>query len=848
MSLAPLLLLTSLAVGGTTSPTMRAQRVAGGIQIDGDLSEAAWLQATPAREFRQRSPNDGSIPENQTEVRILYDDDALYFGFSCADSEPGRIVANLTRRDGDAGSDGMVIDLDTEGDHARAFHFEVSAAGVQRDGIRTGDYAIAWEWNAVWRSAARIGPRGWSAEVAIPFSVLRTSKPTQPDFRVQFRRVIARRDEWQMWVYYPRTEQGEMQRYGRILGLENLPVSRGIVLEPFVTGRVRSRRAPADLGLETGVDGRFGAGLDARFGLTPGLTLSTTILPDFGQVEADPATLNLSRFELRLTERRPFFLENADLFSLSDAWGNALSTQLFYSRRLGATPPDAALPGGATVRSSPEGTRIWGAAKLTGRIGSRLTVALLEGLTADENAELRLRDGSIVKEQVRPLSNYLVGRLQAPLGGGLTAGVTATNVLRREGANRLGREGVCPGDIAPGADGRCTNDALALSADLKWRSDNGGWVATGAVYGSQLRDGPVRTYSDGNVNRPGDVGFGGRVELLKSSGHLLGGLVYDAAGAKLDLNDAGYLRGQNFHVLYSRLGWRVLNSGRIQSSTTSVESWLTNSWDGVATGRYAQVAHSTTWTNLWGIGGNVGRSFPTYDNRDVGDGTLTQRPATVNAGLWGNTNTTKSFSMGFWSWIQSTWRSGGGGFGSWVNARPGTRVNLSLDAWCSVNDGDPRYVASSGAGGERRITMGLQRSTSASTTFRSTFTFTPTMTLQTYTQLFFSSVHYTELLSASLSGARPTVLLDALGPAAGEATAYDSRNAVLNLNVLFRWEYRPGSVLSVVYTRAHRGGDVPMPLSQNGVPLQAQSFDWKALSRSPVEDAFLAKISYYWGG
>ena len=291
MSFGPLLVLMSVTAGGISPPTAHAHRVAGGIQIDGDLSETAWLQATPAKGFRQRSPIDGSIPEAQTEVRILYDDDALYFGFTCADPQPGQIVANLTRRDADAGSDGMVIDLDTEGDHARAFHFEVSAAGVQRDGIRTGDFAIAWEWNAVWRSAARVTAGGWSAEVAIPFSVLRTSNPAHPDFRVQFRRVIARRDEWQMWIYYPRTEQGEMQRYGRVVGLENLPTTRGIVLGPFVTGRVRSRRAPAVLNLATGVDERFGAGLDARFA-RPDVLARGVVRTERGYgLAADPRTM-----------------------------------------------------------------------------------------------------------------------------------------------------------------------------------------------------------------------------------------------------------------------------------------------------------------------------------------------------------------------------------------------------------------------------------------------------------------------------------------------------------------------------------------------------------------------------
>ena len=208
-------------------------------KIDGNLSDPVWAQAVPFTDFTQQSPDEGEKPSQKTEVRILYDNQGIYFGIRCFDSDPKTIVASKTRRDRDSFSDAVWLDLDTRGDGRSAWHFEVSAAGVQRDGIRTGDdpdNAINWDWDATWDSAVRRDSEGWTAEIAISLAQLRYKAASNVAWRMEIRRFIARRSEIDQWIYISRLDYGEMLRYGRLVGLSDLPSSYAWHLAPFVVG------------------------------------------------------------------------------------------------------------------------------------------------------------------------------------------------------------------------------------------------------------------------------------------------------------------------------------------------------------------------------------------------------------------------------------------------------------------------------------------------------------------------------------------------------------------------------------------------------------------------------------
>ncbi len=842
----PAVLLFSVLTASNAPPLAHAHRSPSTVVIDGRMDDAAWLAAEPIAGFLQQWPDEGKPPTGATEARILYGDGLLYIGFHCVDPQPDQIIARLQRRDLSAGSDTVTVDIDTRGDQQRAYRFELSAAGVQRDAVRTGDNALAYEWDAVWQGAVARTPDGWSAELAIPFAALRYEAVEHPRWRIELRRYVARRAEWDLWAFMPRDVQGEMQRYGVLEGLEHLPESYGIVLQPFVTGKVRSQRAPADIDAPRGTDMHGTLGIDSRFALGSSLTLSSTVLPDFGQVESDPAILNLSTFEVRLPERRSFFLEGADLFNLGDAFGNTLGNQLFYSRRLGSGTPAPYLPAGATELTAPDAIRLWTAAKLTGRLSNHVTIALLDGLAARERAELALPGGARVDQTVSPLTNFLAGRLSATLGAGIKLGLSLTDVHRNESPDALGTDGVCPNGSAPRL-GRCTHDAQSAGADLAWQSADGNYLGAAMILGSRIVAGPDRTKADGTIITSGDTDLGGRLELAKANGHFVAGAVYEAMGPKLDLNDAGYLRRQNYHSLYTRWGWRAFDLGPMLRNDSTLEVYGTNAWDSGATlDRGIQLTNSANWRNKWYHGIGVGWSPRLYDNREAGDGTLVQREGGWSVWGWGGGDGTRDVTVSCWGGISPTWRGASGSAGCSFGANVGNHMSFSLAPSLSHSTGDPRWLAANGATPASGYLFGLQDATSPSATFRSTITFTPQVTLQTYTQLFFANVRYSELYSATPSGDRPTLPLTALQAASGDPHQYDSRDAVLNVNVLFRWEYHPGSALFVVYTRAHAGGAVPLAAGTDGRVAPVQ-FDWNALARAPVEDVFLIKISHSFG-
>jgi hypothetical protein len=832
-------------VTATATSTYTPPRTSQAPVIDGDISDAAWQGAPVLDDFTQKYPEEDEDPSEDTEVRVLYDDRALYFAFRCRAS-PEDIVSRLTRRDRDVHGDEVAIDLDTRGDGRSAYHFEVTASGVQRDAIRTGDESLSYEWDAVWRSATRIDAEGWTAEIAIPFTALRFEGAQVTRFRMQLRRFIATRNETDEWVLVPREEHGEMLRYGTLEGLDGVPAPHGFALAPFGLARARDRWAPPDLGLPRGQDLSWSVGLDAQYGLTSSLILDATVLPDFGQVEADQVVLNLSTFEVHYPEKRPFFLEGADLFLLPDVWGDPQGAQPFYSRRLGPPAPEPVLPEGATIRDTPERVRIYGAAKVTGRIGASTSIALLDGVSAAEEATLRLASGSTLIEGLAPRSNYFAGRLRTELGD-TTAGLMVTSVNRSE--HGLGIAASCPGGLSPGFDGRCTRDAAVMAVDLAWHSPGGGWLGNATLLGSQLAGGPTQVLPDGTVLRPDDSDVGARVEAAKASGNLGGELLWEAYGPRLELNETGYLQSQNLNRIFTQLSWREFERGPTKETKVALELFDRHAFDGARLAQGIQLNNSTTWRGDWHSWVELQRYPTTWDNRETRDGALTERVDQYGLELALTSPATGSFFGSLSSVLRNTWKGHHltleGDFGF----HPLGRLQLDLVATLEDLSGDPRFIETRGAAVGRAYRFGLQAARATSVTLRSTFTFTPALSVLGYAQLFFSSVRWSELYDLPRDEGRPTLALADLAPVPGvDPHAYDATDAVLDVNAVLRWEYLPGSALYLVYTRAHLGGLAAPRLDGRGRPLSAPAYDLASLGRGPIEDAVLLKVSYLFAG
>ncbi|MBI4485306.1 MAG: carbohydrate binding family 9 domain-containing protein, partial [Acidobacteria bacterium] len=418
--------LSSAAVAVAVAvPTQTATRVgADGAQ----LTDETWQSAPAISEFLQREPAEGSPPSQRTEFRIAYDATTLYVKVRAFDSEPDKIVGYLTRRDADSPSDWLRVGIDSYHDRRTAYEFAVNPSGVKQDFYWFNDNNRDDSWDAVWDVAVSRDHLGWVAEFRIPFSQLRFTPNQSNTFGLAIARQIGRLNEMSTWPLLARSATGFVSSFGELTGLSMTQSPKRLEITPYSVASMTTQPAGDNpLVITSAPGGALGA--DLKYALTPGLTLTTTINPDFGQVEADPAVVNLTAFETFFSERRPFFVEGSGNFRFDTDCNDGECTGLFYSRRIGRTPQGADdLPDGDDVfTNAPLQTTIFGAAKLTGRIG-KFSFGAMHAVTQQEVASV-LSGAVRSKQSVEPLTGYSVGRVRREFANQSSAGfiLTATN-------------------------------------------------------------------------------------------------------------------------------------------------------------------------------------------------------------------------------------------------------------------------------------------------------------------------------------------------------------------------------------------------------------------------------------
>ncbi|MEO7963167.1 MAG: DUF5916 domain-containing protein, partial [Gemmatimonadaceae bacterium] len=522
----------------------RATRTDTPPKLDGRLDDAVW-QTTPVEtDFRRDVPSDGLPSAQATEVRVLYDRDALYIGARLHDDKPSLVSRRLNRRDSfSAFNDVFFVLVDSYHDHRSQFIFGVTPAGERRDASGSADgAALDPTWDPVWEAVTRIDSLGWVAEMRIPFSQLRFPPGSHQLWGIQFRRDNVRAGEAADWNWSPRTEPGSVSKYGHLTGLSDLPAPRRLEILPYASSQASvrqgaDRRNPFD-------DGRTAtaaAGVDLKYGVTSDLTLNATVNPDFGQVEADPAVVNLTTFETFFEERRPFFVEGASAF---DFGTNLTDNRFFYSRRIGRAPSLSAL-GTANFVDAPTATSILGAAKLSGRTRSGWTMGLLEAVTDREVA--RRADGvgaSLGDRVVEPMTNYTTLRVRREDGQGSRGLGAFASSINRNLADPI-RDSLSSSAFTGGVDfyNRFARNAYQLS----------GWIGGSVVRGSPLAMTNLQRRSSRYYQRPDQDylsldstksslgGLAGNLHFQKSSGEnyfVLDGIFFTPG---LELNDAGFM-------------------------------------------------------------------------------------------------------------------------------------------------------------------------------------------------------------------------------------------------------------------------------------------------------------------
>ncbi|HET9624356.1 MAG TPA: DUF5916 domain-containing protein [Kofleriaceae bacterium] len=590
--------------------SVTAARTHAAIHVDGQLDEPAWATAAPGDRFIQQGPKPGEAATLRTEFRVLFDDDALYIGVRLDDPAAHAIEAPLGRRDDENTSDWCFVEIDSRRDRRTAFSFGVNPAGLQVDGVFIDDTSYDSSWNAVWEAAAHVDATGWTAEYRIPFSVLafHTPSPGTPmRWGINVYRSNPHSGEVANWS--PRVPQlaGVVSLFNELV-IDGAPSPRRIELTPYALLQADHAGAPAPRG-----------GLDANLGLTPSLGLAATILPDFGQVEADPTQLNLTTFELFQQERRPFFTEGIDAFrfdtslalvSRDDSFAEEAA---FYSRRIGRAP-EGDVPGDATA---PLATDILGAAKLFGQTASGWRTGVLAAAT--RGADATAADGTTTP--VAAASEAVIARaVREADHGNRELGVFASALHRQvDGAlaDQLTRDAV-----TAGGDARIRWDDQTYEARA-WSlvTDQRGSAAAIARLASEPWHNLDRVDAPRLHLAPGATqlaGVAADARLAKVGGDLLWSVAARAISPGFDVNSLGFQRntdwllaaGQWSYLQFPTSAW--LRSWQVGSDNLGVGwSWggerraavadayvkldFTNYWDATLTAQHEFAVRSTEW-------------------------------------------------------------------------------------------------------------------------------------------------------------------------------------------------------------------------------------------------------------
>ncbi|MGE0556085.1 MAG: DUF5916 domain-containing protein [Gemmatimonadales bacterium] len=800
--------------------------------LDGRLDDPIWLGITPETGFRRDVPSDGRPASQKTEVRVAYDRSALYVAARLYDDEPDLVSRRLNRRDSfQHTNDVFFVLIDSYHDHRTQYVFGVTPAGERRDGVASNDGQQDFDigWDPVWEARTQIDSLGWVAELRIPFSQLRFSRDAEQTWGIQFRRDIQRGVEAVDWEWSPRTEPGSASKFGHLLGLANIPPPRRLELLPYVSSQAQlTQGVPGANPFDDGSVTAGAAGLDLKYGLTAGLTLSATANPDFGQVEADPSVVNLTAFESFFEERRPFFVEGSDLFRFGS--GHSL---LFYSRRVGGAPIRSALGSSAFV-DEPAATTILGATKLSGRLGGGWSIGMLDAVTGRESARIADPTGTgLDRVEVQPLSNYGVLRIKrdAP-DGGSGVGFMGTTVHRK---------------LDDPAFANVRRAAYVGGMDFFRRFAGNQYQVSGFVTGSRIEGDPAaitlaqtssaryyqrpdQDYLDFDPSRTSLGGWSGQAELRKPGGVWRFGVSGLAVSPGFESNDAGFQIDADRVRIGADLTRVWVSPTRFaRSASISVSGAQTLNFGGDALTRQLEVAASGQLHNLWYFRASAGYRSRGLDDRATRGGPLIQLPEGGSVALGVRSDTRRAVSAGVTAGL--TWDESGSSIqllsGS-LTLQTRSGANLEISPAYTRSAYSQFYLATyadpvAGATFGSRYVFAPLTQNVLSVSTRLNYYFNPSLSLQVYAQPFVASADFGvpeallaprsyDFLRYGTGGSTRTtdpstgaVTLDADGN--GPAPSFtvpglDFHQRSLRSNVVLRWEYRPGSTLFLVWNQS----------------------------------------------
>jgi Domain of unknown function (DUF5916)/Carbohydrate family 9 binding domain-like len=838
------------------------------ISIDGKLTEPVWRDQKGVSNFLQRDPKEGEKATETTVVKVAYDQSAIYIGARMYDNHPDSIVARLARKDYQVNTDQFTVFLDPYHDLRTGFYFSLSAAGTFYDGVLYNNDFQDDSWDGVWDGKVNIDSLGWTAEFKIPFSQLRFTKGDTV-WGINFERVIARNNETDYLVYTPKNASGFVSRFCSLYGLSNLNPPNNIEVLPYVTAKGAYTLPDANNPFNrNGQEYTPGLGADLKASLSSNLKLNLTINPDFGQVEIDPAVINLTDVETFFTEKRPFFVEGSSVFNFGIGGSanyynyNWPDPTFFYSRRIGRTPEGGLPP--YDYADYPDGTHIISAAKLTGKLGSDLSIGAVSALTSRESADISFMNQKSTVE-VEPLTYYGVFRAQNEFNEGAQGlGIISTITNRFFNDKNLKNE--------------LDHDAYIGGIDgWSFLDDSKTWVISGwgglsYVGGTkqritELQEDPVHyfqrpdsKYLTVDTNATSMLGYAGRISINKQKGNVYFNSAIGFISPKFEVNDLGYLTNSNVINMHIIGGYRwTVPKGFYRLMDVTGVFVRNYNYDGNITYQaflpYGEIQFSNYYLFDWGLG----LIFPSANDRLTRGGPLTQTPLAYKYDFYLESDTRKKWDASFEIFYQDDQFSNDLGIAPSIEFKPAANVSLSISPTYELDNNfsqylntydDPTETATFG----KRYVFGELNQKTLGASISLNWTFTPNLSLQFFAQPLISIGKFSNLKElekpdsynflvygengSTFDKTTYTADPDGPGPAAPIEIGNPNFDYIsLRGDAVLRWEYLPGSVIYFVWTqnRFYNSYDEMFDLNQSA----SRIFDLHP------DNIFLIKFTYW---
>ena len=880
-------------VATAETPAFTAAPRSGEVVIDGRIEEEAWDAADVATDFVQARPVEGVPAEHDTEARILFDDESIYVAARMYDSSPSTIADQLVRRDRPGQFDFIEVGFDPNLDQRTGYSFQVSAAGVQSDSYLYEDRRRDDAWDAVWESAVARDSLGWTAELRIPLSQIRYEPADSAQtWGVNFRRERLASNEETHYSLVSRLQEGVVSQFGRLHDVRIPEAARRLEFLPYAVGRAHTGPAEEGDPFFDGNEADARIGTDFKMGIGGNFTLDATVNPDFGQVEADPAVINLTAFETFFEERRPFFVEDARIFDFNLSGGR---NSLFYSRRLGRTPHGRA-PRDAEFSEIPDNTTILGAAKLSGRTEGGLSVGALAAATGREHGRAYFPDTGQTREfLVEPPAQYGVFRLQQDFNDGASQIGGIVTGMRRS----------LPAD---GSFDHLTSEAFNGGVDFELQWNDREWALFGFMAGSHVRGDttalielqessthyfqrPDAPYVEMDSTATSMSGAEWRLQFERRRGDWTGAVWAAEVTPGFEINDLGFSQVQERLDGGASIGYRDITPGEHLRSW-NVRAFTFQNWShdvlkaGVGTFQNWQDAHlrgtiqtrgEVEFLNYWQVDANFGYGPQSMSRTATRGGPVMVEPANFNFGMGLRSDRRDPFN--FRPNVRYRWDILGSGreFRAGINMeiRPTNGLEIRLDPTVTVQTDPAQYVATTDVlpyapTFDRRYLFGKLERREFSMETRVDWAFSPTLTLQVFAQPFLSAGDYVQYRQLAEPGTfrfdefeegqvvesggevrcvggrtcedgQDVRYIDFDGDGTTDYTFDDEDFNFRSLigNAVLRWEFRPGSRIFLVWQRQQR----------SRVALGDFSFDRdaSALFDAPADDVFILKVDYWIG-